>query len=165
MLETVYYQSPQGWIEIMGSEDGLAAVRYIENEPDSLPATPKILAACVQQLDEYFKGQRQEFDLKLNWSKAKPFEKSVWTALLDIPYGEVRTYADIAQTIGNPDAVRAVGTANGNNPIAIIVPCHRVVGRDNKLRGYAYGIHRKSALLELENAQRSTHNGQLRLMF
>ena len=102
-----------------------------------------------RQLCEYLKGERKEFDLPLN-PKGTDFQKRVWKALCEIPYGETRSYKQIAETIGNPKAVRAVGMANHRNPLLIVVPCHRVIGADGKLVGYAAGIDKKAFLLQLE---------------
>jgi methylated-DNA-[protein]-cysteine S-methyltransferase len=102
-----------------------------------------------RQLCEYLKGERKEFDLPLN-PKGTDFQKRVWKALCEIPYGETRSYKQIAETIGNPKAVRAVGMANHRNPLLIVVPCHRVIGADGKLVGYAAGIDKKVFLLQLE---------------
>jgi methylated-DNA-[protein]-cysteine S-methyltransferase len=106
-------------------------------------------AAARDQLDEYFAGERTEFDLPLGHAGTR-FEEQVWSALRRIPYGATATYGEIARGIGHPTGARAVGTANGRNPIAIVVPCHRVVGAGGKLTGYAGGLDRKRFLLELE---------------
>jgi methylated-DNA-[protein]-cysteine S-methyltransferase len=103
----------------------------------------------VDQLKEYFDGNRKQFDFPLHL-EGTDFQLAVWKALLEIPYGQTRSYADIAQSIGKPGAARAVGMANHNNPIAVVVPCHRVVGRDGSLTGYAGGIHLKQHLLAIE---------------
>ncbi len=108
-----------------------------------------ILAETKRQLDEYFSGQRTRFDLPLSF-RGTTFQKAAWNALLKIPYGETRSYAEQAQAIENPKAVRAVGRANGQNPISIIAPCHRVIGKSGKLTGYASGLNNKEYLLELE---------------
>ena len=105
--------------------------------------------AAYHQLSEYFTGQRHEFDLELD-TKGTPFQQQVWRALTNIDYGTTASYADIASAIGKPKAVRAVGAANGRNPIAIIVPCHRIIGKNGTLTGYAGGLARKAYLLELE---------------
>jgi methylated-DNA-[protein]-cysteine S-methyltransferase len=117
-------------------------------------------AAAHAQLDEYFAGDRTEFDLPLHPS-GTPFQLKVWDALRTIPYGEVRSYGEIAEQIGKPGAARAVGLANGRNPISIIVPCHRVIGASGALTGYGGGLERKQALLDLESR---TAAGQLALM-
>ena len=110
--------------------------------------TPLITRA-VEQLEEYFAGNRKEFDLPVKLSGTE-FQKKAWVTLLDIPYGETRTYKQQAEAVGNIKACRAVGAANGKNPISIMFPCHRVIGANNKLTGYGGGIHIKKALLELE---------------
>lgn len=106
-----------------------------------------------KQLKEYFKGQRNVFDLPLQM-KGTQFQQEVWQALQEIPYGETRTYSDIAVAIGRPKATRAVGMANHCNPLAIIVPCHRVIGKNGSLTGYAGGLEKKQALLALESSER-----------
>lgn len=109
----------------------------------------ELLSRCALELDEYFAGKRREFSLPLA-PAGTPFQQRVWAALRDIPYGETRTYKDIAIAAGCPRGFRAVGMANHNNPISIIVPCHRVVGADGKLTGYGGGLETKAYLLELE---------------
>ncbi len=109
------------------------------------------LSACAVQLTEYFAGERQAFSLPLN-AGGTIFQNEVWSALIDIPFGELRSYSDIAIAIGRPKAVRAVGAANGRNPLPIIVPCHRVIGSNGSLTGFAGGIPLKTKLLELEGA-------------
>jgi len=109
------------------------------------------LAACARQLEEYFSRRRRQFDLPLA-AAGTSFQRSVWQALAAIPYGELRSYRDIAQVIGNPSAVRAVGAANGRNPLPIVVPCHRVIGSNGSLTGFAGGLDIKTYLLELEGA-------------
>ena len=113
-------------------------------EPDSGPFT-----AVIEQLDEYFAGQRKEFDLPLRLD-GTPFQRTVWAALREIPYGETTSYGELADRIGKPTASRAVGLANGKNPIGIIVPCHRVVGANGSLTGYGGGLERKQHLLDFE---------------
>lgn len=114
-----------------------------------LPGTNDALEQLRLELDEYFSGRRRRFEVKLALA-GTPFQESVWKALLDIPYGETRSYEDIARAIGNPNAQRAVGKANGDNRMAILIPCHRVVEKGGALRGYAGGLWRKQRLLELE---------------
>lgn len=113
-----------------------------------------LLEHTAQQLTEYFAGQRQHFDLPLHF-KGTPFQQQVWQALLSIPYGETISYGEQATRLGNPQAVRAIGRTNGLNPIAIIAPCHRVIGKSGQLTGYAGGLEAKRYLLELESKQRS----------
>lgn len=122
---------------------------------DAPPAAAALLAATAAQVAAYFEGQRRSFDLPLA-PHGTPFQRRVWDALLAVPYGRTASYADIARTIGQPAAVRAVGAANGRNPIAIVIPCHRVIGADGTLTGYAGGLARKRALLALEAQQAFT---------
>ncbi|MFZ0130829.1 MAG: methylated-DNA--[protein]-cysteine S-methyltransferase [Candidatus Dormiibacterota bacterium] len=121
--------------------------------PEAGTAPRETLDMVRIQLDEYFQGRRTRFDLRLRL-EGTPFQLAVWSALLDIPYGTKSTYSDVATQIGRPRAARAVGAANGRNPISIIVPCHRLVGADGGLTGYGGGIDRKRSLLELEGALR-----------
>jgi methylated-DNA-[protein]-cysteine S-methyltransferase len=107
------------------------------------------LQACVQQLTEYFEGKRTEFSLKLN-PRGTPFQQTVWNALLEIPFGTTKTYKELTNSLGNPLAIRAVAAANGKNPLWIVVPCHRIIGSDGSLTGYAGGLWRKKWLLEHE---------------
>ena len=148
--------SPVGRIKLVASDKGLAAILWENDEPhrvqfDHLTEDenhPALLEA-EQELQEYFNGHRRSFSLKLDFSGTE-FQKKVWAALLTIPWGETRTYGQIAMQIGNPKAARAVGAANGKNPISIIAPCHRVIGTSGKLTGYAGGLENKTLLLELE---------------
>ncbi len=146
-----YYQSEIGWLEIIGTEDVVKAVEFIEPEEkeENNAHPPAAVAACVTQLDGYFKGKRQEFLLKLA-PEGTEFQKAVWHQLLEVPFGKTVSYLDIAKAIGNEKAVRAVGAANGQNPIAIIVPCHRIIGSNGKLTGYGGGLWRKEWLLNHE---------------
>ncbi len=136
-----------------------AGLRYILfTEPsDALPgvkdSTP-LIEETVSQLRAYFAGKLQTFDLPLDL-RGTPFQKRVWAALLTIPYGQTRSYAEVARQVQAPDAVRAVGTANGSNPISIVVPCHRVINTGGKLGGYGGGLERKRALLDLEAGRAS----------
>ncbi len=116
---------------------------------------------AVEQLESYFAGERREFDLELDLV-GTTFQRRVWEALLTIPYGETRSYGQIAEQIGSPGAFRAVGLANGHNPIGIIVPCHRVVGASGSLTGYGGGLERKRILLELERGQEAVNLGNPR---
>ena len=122
---------------------------------------PRELRPAVKQLDEYFKQQRQSFDLHLDFSGATDFTRSVWEELLTIPYGRTTSYLSIAEKLGDPKAIRAVGQANRNNPIAIIVPCHRVIAKNGDLQGYFYGLDFKRRLLELENPLSFARQGSL----
>lgn len=142
------YESAVGMLTIAEKDGKLTHVCFGEWEWGEKEETP-FIAEVWRQLQEYFAGQRKCFDLALDPAGTK-FQKKVWEALLTIPYGEVRTYGQIAAQIGNPKAGRAVGMANHNNPIGIIVPCHRVIGANGKLTGYAGGMDKKEWLLQLE---------------
>ena len=159
--KTTYYKTPIGTAEIVGDEHGIQSISVLDEDflpldsarDDTLEVTkdiPECLQDCVIQLDEYFKGERTEFDLKLN-PKGTPFQQSVWKELSNIPYAKTRTYLEQTKQIGDPKAIRAVASANGKNPIWIVVPCHRVIGSDGSLTGYAGGIWRKKWLLNHES--------------
>ncbi|MBB5986438.1 methylated-DNA--[protein]-cysteine S-methyltransferase [Sphingobium lignivorans] len=148
--------SPLGVLTLLASERGLSAVLWENDDPARVKRGPRVEAGDHPMLDEaarqlggYFDGTRQRFDLPLDF-EGTDFQKQVWTALLAIPFGETRSYADIARAIGRPSAVRAVGAANGRNPISIVAPCHRVVGADGALTGFAGGLAAKRFLLALE---------------
>ena len=151
--------SPLGDVLLAATEQGLAGVWFVQGQrhmPDSSQWTtdeahPTLLAAA-QQLQDYFSGQRQSFDLPLQPAWGTAFQRAVWQALQRIPYGRTSTYGDIARDIGNPNAVRAVGAAIGQNPHTIVVPCHRVVGANGSLTGFAGGLDRKTFLLAHEAA-------------
>ncbi len=149
--------SPLGDVLLAASEQGLAGVWFVHGQahmPDSRQWTTdeahRTLRATAAQLREYFDGQRQSFDLPLQPAWGTPFQRAVWQALQRIPYGRTSTYGDIARNIGNPKAVRAVGAAIGQNPHSIIVPCHRVMGANGSLTGFAGGLDRKQHLLHHE---------------
>jgi len=159
----VYYQSEIGWLEVAGTVAGLTSVCFVEREANADYGNPAevlpVVAQCVEQLEEYFQAKRKVFELTLALA-GTDFQKRVWAQLFEIPYGETVSYLDIARAIGNEKSIRAVGAANGANPIAIIVPCHRVIGSDGKLTGYGGGIWRKEWLL---NHERRHSSGQLPL--
>lgn len=148
--------SPVGVLKLVANDHGLAAVLWENDRPGRvcLGALERddnhpLLQDTERQLQDYFAGRRRAFSLPLAFA-GTPFQKKVWTALTTIPSGETRTYAQIAQQIGRPYAVRAVGAANGRNPISIVAPCHRVIGSDGSLTGYAGGLEAKAFLLKLE---------------
>jgi methylated-DNA-[protein]-cysteine S-methyltransferase len=148
--------SPVGRLTLVASDAGLAAVLWEDDSPKRVPLAaasedPKhpVLRQAEQQLKEYFAGKRTSFDLPLDFH-GTDFQKRVWKALLKIPFGETRSYAQIARALGKPTAMRAVGAANGRNPISIIAPCHRVIGKDGQLTGFAGGLKAKAHLLALE---------------
>ncbi|KQA27238.1 cysteine methyltransferase [Vibrio metoecus] len=154
MTHFTYYESVLGRVTLQANQQGLLGVWFATQttQPEHLGTYTEecsILNNAIQQLDEYFSGQRTQFELPLA-ANGTAFQQSVWHALCKIPYGESWSYQQLAEAIGNPKAVRAVGLANGKNPISIIVPCHRVVGKSGKLTGYAGGLERKAFLLELE---------------
>ena len=155
--------SPAGGLRLVASEAGLVAILWENENPrrvrlgqlvadDRHPA----LLETERQLHEYFAARRKQFDLELDFA-GTPFQCRVWRALLTIPHGETRTYTEIARQIGNPTASRAVGAANGRNPLSIVVPCHRVLGAAGDLTGYAGGLDAKAYLLALEAPQRDLH--------
>ncbi|MBX7198252.1 MAG: methylated-DNA--[protein]-cysteine S-methyltransferase [Rhodospirillaceae bacterium] len=148
--------SPVGRLTLIGNDDGLAAVLWPNDKPGRVRLTSAredgghpVLREAAKQLAEYFAGKRRVFKLKLNM-QGTVFQKRVWNALLTIPFGETRSYAEIARAIGRPTASRAVGAANGRNPVSIVAPCHRVVGTNGALTGFAGGLAAKARLLKLE---------------
>ena len=148
-----YLASPIGLVEICANQVAIVSIYFVEKQKQ--PANGNsICELAKQQLSDYFAGKLASFDLPLG-TKGTQFQQDVWHALCQIPYGETCSYADIAQRLDNPKAVRAVGAANGKNPISIVVPCHRVIGASGKLTGYAGGLERKSWLLGLEQKQGS----------
>ena len=151
-----YYKSPLGDIALTANDEGLTSLTFIDGKseiiiPKSYQENSDKFAPVCQQLTEYFSGSRKEFDLPLA-AKGTPFQQKVWQALCDIKQGETKTYGWLAKKINNEKAVRAVGSANGANPIALIVPCHRVIGCNGKLTGYAGGLALKAKLLMHEGA-------------
>lgn len=161
-------KSPVGRLKLVASDKGLAAILWEDDNPkrvrlnlvDEEPRNP-ILIETERQLTEYFAGKRKSFTMKLDFN-GTDFQKSVWQALLKIPFGQTRSYGEIAKSVGNPKAVRAVGAANGKNPISIIAPCHRVIGSTGKLTGFAGGLDVKAQLLELERGDIASLFHQIR---
>jgi methylated-DNA-[protein]-cysteine S-methyltransferase len=145
-----YYDSPLGLIEIRATAEAVTYLEFVEEAQEAGQAGV-MTERAKQQLADYFAGKRREFDLPLAF-EGTDFQKLVWQQLLTIPYGQMISYQDLAKEIGKPDAVRAVGAANGQNPIAIIAPCHRVIGSDGHLTGYGGGLWRKEWLLKHEGA-------------
>jgi methylated-DNA-[protein]-cysteine S-methyltransferase len=151
--------SPVGTLTLVATDDGLAAIVWETDRPgrvrlnlDAEESGHPVLVEAERQLEEYFAGRRKQFTLRLNVS-GTAFQRQVWSALLMIPFGETRSYGQIAKQIGNPSAVRAVGAANGRNPISIVVPCHRVVGSAGALTGFAGGLEVKAQLLAFEGVR------------
>ncbi len=161
MLYTTHYHSKFGWFEITGSYLGIKSIKLVDQKGEDSDRMPEILLSCTQQLDEYFQRKRTEFKLHLDWEGRPEFHKAVWNQLLEIPYGHTTTYSAIAEKLNNPQAVRAVGLANRNNPIAIVVPCHRVIAKNGDLQGYFYGLDMKRQLLEIENPMSFARQGSL----
>ena len=154
-LQTTYHRSPIGLTKIIGNEHGIQSISLLDADDSVVQETPpKELADCLhkakKQLREYFAGNRTEFDLKLA-PQGTAFQQKVWSALLRIPFSTTTTYAAQSTNLGNIKAIRAVAAANGKNPIAIVIPCHRVIGSDGSLTGYAGGLWRKKWLLAHEN--------------
>jgi len=148
--KVTYYKTPIGIARIVGDDDGISSISVVDSATESSTKIPACLQDCVTQLDEYFQKKRTIFNLKLN-PQGTEFQKEVWKALQQIPYAETRSYLKQSETMGNVKAIRAVASANGKNPIWIVIPCHRVIGSDGSLTGYAGGLWRKRWLLEHEN--------------
>lgn len=154
--------SPLGWLKLVASEKGLAAILWENDDPRRIPLKltheddkHPVLLQAERQLSEYFAGKRLSFSLALDF-KGTDFQMKVWRALLEIPFGETRSYGQLAKLLGNPKAGRAVGAANGRNPIAIVAPCHRVIGASGRLTGFAGGLEAKARLLSLEGRKDSS---------
>ena len=156
--------SPVGKLKLVANDKALVAVLWENDNPTRVRLTKlveeqahPILMKAEQQLNEYFAGMREDFSIALDMA-GTPFQRSVWEALLAIPFGQTKTYLDLARNLGNPQATRAVGAATGRNPVSIIVPCHRVIGSTGKLTGFAGGLDAKAYLLLME--QRKTETGR-----
>lgn len=150
MTETAFIQSPLGITKLEGDENGLLSITVLDSEEEITKILPEVLEDAVYQLKEYFDGKRQNFNLDLN-PQGTEFQQRVWQALLDIPFGKTTSYLALSKTLGDVKAIRAVAAANGKNPLWIVIPCHRVIGSDGSLTGYAGGLHRKKWLLEHES--------------
>lgn len=159
-MNVQYLDSPIGTLRLVSNGSQLTGIEFEGQygEDEGREVRDAVLAASAEQLGDYFAARRRAFELPLA-AHGTPFQQSVWAALARIPYGELRSYRDIAQSIGNPAAVRAVGAANGRNPLPIVVPCHRVIGSDGALTGFAGGLAIKSFLLRLEGALGDLGNG------
>jgi methylated-DNA-[protein]-cysteine S-methyltransferase len=149
-VHRTFFRSPIGYIEVTGTEKGIRNLYFLDFRvrPQHVPSC---LRNCIIQLEEYFRGVRREFDLEFDL-EGTDFQLNVWKALRQIPYGTTITYQELARRTGNPKAQRAVGHANGQNPVSIIIPCHRVIGSNGRLVGYRAGLRRKKWLLEHEHA-------------
>ncbi len=155
-MESAFIRTPLGVAKLEGDENGLQTITVLNGEEEITKVIPEVLEDSVYQLKEYFEGQRKDFTLELN-PQGTAFQKRVWKALLDIPFGKTTSYLTLSKTLGDAKAIRAVAGANAKNPIWIIVPCHRVIGSDGSLTGYAGGLYRKQWLLnhESESKQQS----------
>jgi methylated-DNA-[protein]-cysteine S-methyltransferase len=158
---TAYFPSPIGLIEVTGTEDAVVSVRISHRRKAETSEWTPALEACLRQLNEYFAGRRKIFTLKLR-PRGTDFQRAVWGELLRIPFGRTASYAEVARAIGRPGASRAVGAANGRNPIAILIPCHRIIGSSGDLVGYGGGIWRKAWLLSHERKVAGLEGGLFR---
>ena len=144
-----YLETPVGWLLIEADSIGICRVSFLDDKKEDDANPSSITSDCIGQLKEYFAGKRTAFSLPLNFS-GTDFQKKVWSELMKIPYGKTISYQELALRLGDDKVIRAAGTANGKNPVAIIVPCHRVIGSDGTLVGYTGGLWRKKMLLEFE---------------
>jgi methylated-DNA-[protein]-cysteine S-methyltransferase len=149
IMETAYIKTPLGIAKIMGDENGISVIS-VSDEVKNSDTIPMVLQEAVSQLNDYFGGKRTDFTFKLN-PTGTDFQKKVWQGLLEIPFGKTMSYQELSKKLGDVKAIRAVASANGKNPLWIVVPCHRVIGTDGSLTGYAGGLWRKKWLLEHEN--------------
>jgi methylated-DNA-[protein]-cysteine S-methyltransferase len=148
-METAYIKTPLGIATIIGDESGISVIS-VSDEGEISAIIPAILKDVIVQLNDYFEGKRNDFTFKLN-PRGTAFQQKVWKGLLEIPFGKTMSYMDLSKKLGDVKAIRAVASANGKNPLWIVVPCHRVIGTDGSLTGYAGGLWRKKWLLEHEN--------------
>ncbi len=148
-METCFIKSPLGITKIEGDENGISVISIL-SEGELTIEIPENLKEAVNQLHDYFDGKRTNFTFKIN-PKGTDFQQKVWQELTNIPFGKTMSYMDLAKKLGDPKVIRAAATANGKNPLWIVVPCHRVIGADGSLTGYAGGLWRKKWLLEHEN--------------
>lgn len=149
-MDTCYIETPLGVAKITGDKNGISAVSILDNQIPLTANIPESLIDCVAQLKAYFNEDLKSFDLLLN-PEGSSFQKKVWNELQKIPFGKTISYLDLSKHLGDVKAIRAVAGANGKNPLWIIVPCHRVIGSDGSLTGYAGGLHRKQWLLNHES--------------
>ncbi|WP_299121069.1 methylated-DNA--[protein]-cysteine S-methyltransferase [uncultured Winogradskyella sp.] len=149
-MQTCFIETPLGIAKIVGDDNGIASVSILDTQHELSSVIPETLLECVTQLKAYFKNERKTFNLKLN-PEGTVFQKKVWNQLIMIPFGKTISYLELSKQIGDVKAIRAAASANGKNPLWIIVPCHRVIGSDGSLTGYAGGLHRKQWLLNHES--------------
>ncbi|MEO9659917.1 methylated-DNA--[protein]-cysteine S-methyltransferase [Maribacter dokdonensis] len=150
MEDIAYIKTPLGVAKIVGDAEGVSAITVLNSDEPLTDIIPESLEDAVYQLNEYFEGARTEFNLTLN-PVGTEFQKKVWVELQNIPYGKSKSYLELAKALGDPNATRAAASANARNPLWIVVPCHRVIGTDGSLTGYAGGLHRKQWLLNHES--------------
>ncbi len=148
-METAFIKTPLGVAKIVGDDNGIAVISILE-EGEVSSTIPTVLQEAIQQLNDYFQDKRADFNFKLN-PQGTEFQQRVWQELLNIPFGKTMSYLDLSKKLGDVKAIRAVASANGKNPLWIVVPCHRVIGTDGSLTGYAGGLWRKKWLLEHES--------------
>lgn len=153
MTNKFYYKSPIGVLEIELKNDIVLGLKVVKS-CDNVSEVTGYFAQVAKQLDEYFAGKRTKFELNIS-PKGTEFQKKVWAELLKIPYGKTKSYQEIAEAVGKPNAQRAVGSACSKNPILLLIPCHRVIAKSGKLTGFAYGLKKKEALLDLETTIKS----------
>lgn len=149
-MATAYISTPLGSAKLEGDENGISSVTVLEKDEPESKIIPDALMDAAYQLNEYFEGERQNFDLLIN-PEGTEFQKKVWNSLLEIPYGKTISYLELSKKLGDVKVIRAAASANGKNPLWIIIPCHRVIGSDGSLTGYAGGLHRKKWLLDHES--------------
>lgn len=153
MSTTTYYHSPVGWLELSATAKGLSKIIFKNSEPEEMSENDSypVIAETIKQLNGYFAGNLTQFDIPLDL-QGSDFEVQVWKQLLTIPFGHTVTYGEISKILNNPKAIRAVGTTIGRNPLVIVVPCHRVIGANDRMVGFGGGIWRKEWLLKHEGA-------------
>lgn len=149
-MQICYIETPLGHAKIVGNDNGIASISILDTQEELSDTIPESLLNCVIQLKEYFNEKRKTFDLKLK-PEGTTFQKKVWNQLETIPFGKSISYLQLSKQLGDVKAIRAAASANGKNPLWIIVPCHRVIGSDGSLTGYAGGLHRKQWLLNHES--------------
>ena len=149
-MQTIYIKTPLGTAEIIGDENGVSAITVLDEEKELSTEITESLKLCVSELNEYFDSKRTHFTFKLQ-PQGTEFQQKVWQELCNIPFGKTISYMDLAKKLGDPKVIRAAASANGKNPLWIVIPCHRVIGSDGSLTGYAGGLLRKKWLLEHEN--------------
>ena len=154
-MDQSYVQTPIGYLEIKGEPEAIFSIRFVDEAQEVSVHDHGMVKKAADQLEEYFAGKRIDFELDL-LPHGTPFQRKVWDALQQIPFGKTLSYFELTQRIGPAKAIRAVAAANGKNPIAVVIPCHRVIGRDGSLTGYAGGLHRKRFLLNLESPVHQT---------